>query len=65
MDHKGFDRIIGPGLELATPVGWDAYLANLLETYGHDLASLAGVAAVQLAAEGDISVASGLAGDAH
>lgn len=33
MDQQGFDRIIGPGLELATPVGWDAYLANLLDTF--------------------------------
>lgn len=36
-----------------------------VDLHGHELASLAGVAAVQLAAEGDISVASGLAGDAH
>jgi hypothetical protein len=35
------------------------------DLHGHELASLAGVAAVQFAAEGDISVASGLAGDAH
>jgi len=34
------------------------------DLHGHELASLAGVAAVQLAVEGDISVASGLAGDA-
>lgn len=33
MDQSGFDRIIGPGLELATPVGWDAYLVNLLDTF--------------------------------
>jgi len=32
------------------------------DLHGHELASLAGVAAVQLAVEGDISVASGLAG---
>lgn len=33
MDDGGFDRIIAPGFELATPVGWDAYLQNLLESF--------------------------------
>lgn len=33
MDHSGFDRIIAPDFELATPFGWDAYLKNLLDTF--------------------------------
>jgi len=33
MDQSGFDRIIAPGFELATPVGWDAYEANLLDAF--------------------------------
>ncbi len=33
MDQSGFDRIIAPGFELATPVGWDAYLVSLLDTF--------------------------------
>ncbi|MFF2083208.1 phytoene desaturase family protein [Nocardia sp. NPDC058176] len=33
LDPSGFDTIIGPGLELRTPVGWDNYLANLLATF--------------------------------
>jgi all-trans-retinol 13,14-reductase len=33
VDRSGFDRIVGPGFELATPVGWDAYLANLLDAF--------------------------------
>lgn len=33
MDQSGFDRIIGPGFELPTPVGWDAYRANLLDAF--------------------------------
>lgn len=33
MDPDGFDRIVAPGFELATPVGWDAYLDNLLEAF--------------------------------
>lgn len=33
MDQSGFDRIIGPGFELATPVGWDAYEANLIDAF--------------------------------
>lgn len=33
MDRSGFDRIVAPGFELATPVGWDAYLANLLDAF--------------------------------
>ncbi|MFW0790013.1 phytoene desaturase family protein [Gordonia sp. CPCC 205333] len=33
LDESGFDRIIGPGFELATPVGWDAYLTNLHKSF--------------------------------
>ena len=33
MNQSGFDRIIGPGFELATPVGWDAYQANLFDAF--------------------------------
>lgn len=33
MDSGGFDRIIAPGFELATPFGWDAYLRNLLDAF--------------------------------
>ncbi|WP_264014375.1 phytoene desaturase family protein [[Mycobacterium] manitobense] len=33
MDQSGFDRIIAPGFELATPVGWDAYEANLIDAF--------------------------------
>ncbi|MDQ1181810.1 NAD(P)/FAD-dependent oxidoreductase [Rhodococcus sp. SORGH_AS_0301] len=33
MDQSGFDRIVAPGFELATPVGWDAYLSSLLDTF--------------------------------
>lgn len=33
MDGRGFDRIIAPGFELATPVGWDDYLTNLLSAF--------------------------------
>ncbi|MGL6236444.1 MAG: phytoene desaturase family protein [Segniliparus sp.] len=33
MDADGFDTIIGPGLELRTPFGWDSYQANLLATF--------------------------------
>lgn len=33
LDHNGFDRIIAPGFELATPVGWDSYLDNLLDAF--------------------------------
>ncbi|MGU3293221.1 NAD(P)-binding protein [Williamsia sp. M5A3_1d] len=33
MDQDGFDRIIAPGFELATPVGWDRYLENLLAAF--------------------------------
>ncbi|MET0197072.1 MAG: NAD(P)/FAD-dependent oxidoreductase [Rhodococcus fascians] len=33
MDQSGFDRIVAPGFELATPVGWDAYLTSLLDTF--------------------------------
>jgi ferredoxin--NADP+ reductase len=33
MDQTGFDRIIAPGFELATPVGWDAYEANLIDAF--------------------------------
>lgn len=33
MDNTGFDRIIGPDFELATPVGWDAYLDNLIDAF--------------------------------
>ena len=33
MDPTGFDRIIGPDFELATPFGWDNYLENLLTAF--------------------------------
>lgn len=33
MDADGFDRVVAPGFELATPVGWDAYLQNLLAAF--------------------------------
>lgn len=33
MDQDGFDRVIAPGFELATPVGWDRYLDNLLDAF--------------------------------
>lgn len=33
MDQSGFDRIIAPDFEFATPVGWDAYEANLLDAF--------------------------------
>jgi len=33
LDPAGFDTIIGPGLELQTPHGWDAYLANLCAAF--------------------------------
>lgn len=33
MDPAGFNRIIGPGFELATPFGWDAYRENLLAAF--------------------------------
>lgn len=33
MDQSGFDRIIAPGFELATPVGWDAYRESLLDAF--------------------------------
>lgn len=36
LDPKGFDTIIGPDFELRTPVGWDAYLENLIEAFPQD-----------------------------
>jgi all-trans-retinol 13,14-reductase len=33
MDVDGFDRIVAPGFELATPFGWDRYRENLLESF--------------------------------
>lgn len=33
LDTDAFDTIIGPDLELKVPVGWDNYLANLLEAF--------------------------------
>jgi hypothetical protein len=33
MDADGFDTIVGPDLQLRVPFGWDAYLANLLDTF--------------------------------
>ncbi|MEH3157363.1 MAG: NAD(P)/FAD-dependent oxidoreductase [Gordonia paraffinivorans] len=33
MDPDGFDRVVAPGFELATPVGWDRYLDNLLDAF--------------------------------
>lgn len=33
MDQAGFDRIIAPGFELATPMGWDAYRESLLDAF--------------------------------
>ncbi|MBV9321853.1 MAG: NAD(P)/FAD-dependent oxidoreductase, partial [Mycobacterium sp.] len=33
LDRSGFDRVIGPGFELPTPVGWDAYRASLLDAF--------------------------------
>ena len=33
MDQDGFDRIVAPGFELATPVGWDNYLRNLTDAF--------------------------------
>lgn len=36
LDANGFDTIIGPGLELRTPFGWDQYLENLLNAFPSD-----------------------------
>ncbi|WP_045824595.1 phytoene desaturase family protein [Williamsia herbipolensis] len=33
MDPDGFDRIVAPDFELATPVGWDRYLENLIDAF--------------------------------
>ena len=33
MDQSGFDRVIAPGFELATPVGWDRYRDNLVDAF--------------------------------
>jgi ferredoxin--NADP+ reductase len=33
MDQGGFDRVIGPEFELATPVGWDRYRDNLVAAF--------------------------------
>lgn len=33
MDQTGFDRIIAPGFELPTPVGWDAYQQSLVDAF--------------------------------
>ncbi|MGJ0119892.1 phytoene desaturase family protein [Williamsia sp. MIQD14] len=33
MDQGGFDRVIAPGFELATPVGWDRYRDNLVAAF--------------------------------
>lgn len=33
LDSTGFDRIIAPGMELPTPVGWDAYRRTLLDVF--------------------------------
>ncbi|MBO0768149.1 MAG: NAD(P)/FAD-dependent oxidoreductase, partial [Solirubrobacterales bacterium] len=33
MDRDGFDRIIGPDLELKVPVGWENYEAELIRTF--------------------------------
>ncbi|MEV6658134.1 phytoene desaturase family protein [Nocardia fluminea] len=40
MDQDGFDRIIGPGFEFAVPVGWDAYLASLLDAFPTERAAV-------------------------
>lgn len=33
LDRDGFDTIVGPDFELRMPVGWDALLERLLETF--------------------------------
>jgi all-trans-retinol 13,14-reductase len=41
MDEAGFDRIIAPDLELATPVGWDLYADNLIEAFPRERRAVA------------------------
>ncbi|MGQ0621934.1 MAG: phytoene desaturase family protein [Panacagrimonas sp.] len=40
LDHKGFDTIIGPDLELRVPSDWDGYLENLLAAFPGDARGL-------------------------
>lgn len=36
LEEDGFDRIVGPDLDLRVPFGWDRYLENLLEAFPED-----------------------------
>ncbi|HSX65913.1 NAD(P)/FAD-dependent oxidoreductase [Nocardioides sp.] len=40
LDPAGHDTTLAPGLELRTPHGWDAYLANLVEAFPEDARGL-------------------------
>lgn len=33
LDSQAIDRIIGPGVDIAVPHGWDGYLANILDQF--------------------------------